>query len=132
MESPRRKEERPPFLEEVFQPWELAGEARRDCEPHRAGLLAALARISLLAGGLSFVCPPASLVGLPLGLVTRAMARRDLDLIFAGGMDHRGYRRTEKARSASHAGVILSLLGPLLWLLLWLVPFAILCLLSPR
>jgi hypothetical protein len=31
--------ERLPALEEVFQPWELAGESRRDSEPHRGCFL---------------------------------------------------------------------------------------------
>jgi hypothetical protein len=113
--KPVRDSERMPTLEEVFEPWELAGESRRDCEPHRARLLRALARVSFLAGGLSIFCLLPALLGLPLGLMTRAMAGRDLDLISAGNMDHRGYHETEQARSDSHTGVILSLLGILGW-----------------
>jgi hypothetical protein len=110
-----------PTLAEVFHPWEWSGESRRDCKPHRARLLLLLARASLLAGALSFLCLPFGIIGLPLGLVTRAMARRDLDLISAGEMDHRGYKLTEKARSDSHASVILSLLPFSFWFLVILV-----------
>lgn len=106
---------KPPTIDEVFQPWELLGESRRDCEPHRGRLLRRLARISLLTGGLSFLCPPLALIGLPMGLLIRMLARRDLDAIFAGEMDHRGYAETEKARNDSHAGVVVSWLGLLFW-----------------
>ena len=82
--------ERLPALEEVFQPWELRNESRRDCEPHRAGFLFWIARISLLAGAFSFLCPLIGLLGLPLALVIGDQARRDLDAIFSGDMDHRG------------------------------------------
>jgi hypothetical protein len=105
-------------LEDLFRPWELVGEARRDCQPHRAGLLLWLARISLLAGGLSFVCLPFGLIGLALALGTRRLARRDLESIFAGEMDQYGYAPTEKARADSNVAVVVSLLGSLFWLVL--------------
>jgi hypothetical protein len=113
--TPGKPERTSPLLEELFQPWELAGESPRDCEPHRAGLLLLMARVSLLAGGLSFVCLVPALVGVPLGLVTGAWARRDLDRICTGRMDQDGYRQTERARSDARAGVILGLLGLLFW-----------------
>jgi hypothetical protein len=109
---PEREHERALLTaEEVFEPWELSGESRYDCEPHRARLLAFLAYGSLVAGSLSFVCFFTGLVGLPLGLVAWSMARRDLDRISAGDMDQNGYHPTEKARSNAQAGVFLNLLG---------------------
>jgi hypothetical protein len=113
--TPRKAERKSPTLEELFQAWELAGESPRDCEPHRAGLLLLMARASLLAGGLSFVCLLPALAGIPLGLLTGAWARRDLDLICAGRMDQDGYRETERARSDGRAGAILGPLGLLFW-----------------
>ncbi len=110
---------RPLALEEVFQPWELRNESRRDCGPHRAGFLWWMARISLIVGSLSFLCPLFGLLGLPIGLVIRRLARRDLDAIFAGEMDHRGRERTEKAWYDSQVGAFLNLLGFLLSSLLW-------------
>jgi hypothetical protein len=105
-----------PSLAEVFRPWEQRGESRRDCRRHRGGLLLFLARIALLAGGLSLVCPPFGLLGLAMGLATCVLARHDLDLIFAGEMEQQGYKPTEKARSDGHAATIVSALGVILWL----------------
>jgi hypothetical protein len=115
--------ERPPRLEEVFQPWELNNESRRDCEPHRAGFLRWMARISLILGSLSFLCPLLGLIGLPLALVIRVLARRDLDAIFAGAMDHHGREGTEMAWRDSHAGALLSLLSFLFPGFLWVATF---------
>jgi hypothetical protein len=103
-----------PALEQLFQPWELVGESRRDCRSHRAGLLLAMARLSLLLGGLSLLCPPLGLIGLPLALIIRRMARRDLDAMFAGDMDQRGRQRTEKAWSDSLAAAFIYLIGCLI------------------
>jgi hypothetical protein len=100
-----------PTLEQVFQPWELTGDARRDCAPHRANLLIKMARLSLVAAGLSFFGLPVNLIGLPLGLGTWAMACHDRDRICAGDMDQTGYHPTEKARSDSRAAVFLNILA---------------------
>jgi hypothetical protein len=100
--------------EDVFTPWEMEGQSRRDCEPHRAGLLSALAYGSLVVGGASLLLMVPALVGLPLGFATWRMACRDLDSMRAGLMDTRGFHQTEKARSNAHAGMILSLMGLLL------------------
>jgi hypothetical protein len=99
-----------PALEDIFQPWELVGRSRRDCDPHRGDMLRRMARFSLLAAGLSFFGLPFNLVGLPLGLITWSMACRDRDRICAGDMDQAGYHLTEKARSDSRAAVFLNIL----------------------
>jgi hypothetical protein len=114
---------RPLTAEEVFQPWELDGRSRCDCLPDRAWLLTPLARASVLAGGLSFLCFLPAAVGLPLGVVTASLARRDLDAMAAGDMDQRGYHATRKAWSDARAGAVLSLLGGLVGFL----PFLLLC-----
>ena len=118
----KERTDSPLTAEAIFQPWELVGESRRDCEPHRASLVAVLAYASLVCGGLSFVCPLFSMYGIALGVMTRVMARRDLDLIAAGDMDQCGYVPTGKAFATARAAVILSIIGPLLWLGLLGVP----------
>ena len=57
-----------------------------------------------------------SLVAILFGLLTRALAGRDLNQMRAGAMDNRGYHETEKAWSDSRAAVIVSALGALIWL----------------
>jgi hypothetical protein len=139
MDATFQQREPRPALEEIFEPWELEGRSRRDCVSHRAGFLVPLAYLCLCLGGLSLVfpaialfallsciggdcsglillaCPAVVLLGFPLSFIARQMARRDLDLIFLGKMDHRGYALTEKARSNSHAAVKLYLLGIAVW-----------------
>jgi hypothetical protein len=108
--------DRPATLADVFEPWEAAGESRRDCQPHRAEALQTLARLGMLAGGLSFPFFFPCVPGLTLGALTRLLARRDLDLICRGHMDHRGYHTTLRALSEARAALVLSLLGLLLWI----------------
>lgn len=100
-----------PILADVFQPWEAKGGSRRDCAPHRARLLTAMARWSLIAAGLSFLGLPANVIGLPLGWTAWRMACRDRDRICAGNMDQEGYHPTEQARSDSRAALVLNLLS---------------------
>lgn len=99
-----------------LQPWEWLGQSRRDCDSHRGEFLCALATISLVVGGLSILSFFPAILGLPLALLTRRLARRDLDRIFAGDVDHNGYELTERARSKAHEAVVLNLLGSLCWL----------------
>jgi hypothetical protein len=105
----------PPAPEQDDRPWEALGVSRRDCEHHRAGLLMALAHVSIFAGVFSIPCCLPGLIGLAVGLIVRAMARRDMALIRAGHMDHRGYERTECARDDARIGMAFSLFGVLLW-----------------
>src|SRR3954467_11731752 len=59
-------------------PWELPGNFRRDCEPHRASLLQGVARVAV-AFAYAGVVPPflgvPALAAVPLGLTTWALAR---------------------------------------------------------
>ncbi len=99
-------------------PWELPGQFRRDCAPHRAGLLGALANTSALVGTLSLVPPFAlacaplgALLGLPLGLTAWVLARRDLAEMRAGRTDPSGEAGTEAARKLALLGVVTGLLS---------------------
>jgi hypothetical protein len=101
----------PAAAEEIFTPWELMGESRRDCQQDRAKSLAVLAFLSLLTGCLSFLCPLSGLLGLALGQITKVLARRDLDSISAGHMDQKGYGPTRKVLAHAYAAMSLSLLS---------------------
>jgi predicted Zn finger-like uncharacterized protein len=80
---------------------------RRDCEPHRAGLVLTLGVVSLvlLAG-----CGP---VGLALGIAAWVMGQADLHKMRAGEMDPEGL-------SSTQAGWVCGILGTLLNLL-WVI-----------
>jgi hypothetical protein len=93
------------------RPWEEPGMVRRDCEPHRGGVLRAL-------GIASLVVPPAGLLiapligfvgGIALGLTVWALAGRDLAKMDAGLMDPDGRRATMSARRLGLTGVLVSL-----------------------
>jgi hypothetical protein len=85
---------------------------RRDCEPHRGELLRLLGIASLIVGCMTFPCASVpALVGIPLGLTTWFLARRDLAKMHQGRMDHAGERLTYEARSNALIGVALSVLG---------------------
>src|SRR5262249_18388158 len=97
------------------RPWELPGAVRRDCAPHRAGLLKMLAAISVVCGLLSFCLVVPSVIGLPCGLLTLILAERDQREMRAGRMDPRGSKETADAGSLGLFGVVCSLVCPLMW-----------------
>lgn len=91
---------------------------RLDCEPHRGNLLWWLGSASLCLGILALLpccgwLP--GLVGIPLGLCTRYMAKGDLMKIRAGRMDPAGEKTTTSAMIFSNNGLVFSLLGTVLW-----------------
>lgn len=97
--------------------------ARRDYEPHRGQLIGTLAKISLIAGGLSFT----GLIFLPLaaisvlaaasGIGTVVMARDDLELMDRRVMDPAGREATLAGQSNGTVGIVLGIAGALLSLL---------------
>ncbi len=99
------------------------GMLRRDCEPHRGGLLLALAVVALVCGFASVVLAVPALVAVPLGIAVARRARRDLDEMFAGRRDPAGRRQTVLARTWAAAGAGLG------FLFFW-VPLAVLYLLQ--
>jgi hypothetical protein len=80
-----------------LRPWEQPGEVRRDVEPHRAGLLGALAQAALLCGLLSCCFIFTAPVGLALGVTVWALAAHDLAGMRAGLVDPAGERDTRFA-----------------------------------
>jgi len=57
------------------RPWERPGAVRRDCQPHRAPLLLALADASLLLGALSLCLGFPTLAAFACGAGARGLAR---------------------------------------------------------
>ena len=95
---------------EDVRPWELPGNVRRDCAPHRALLLSLLGYAALaLALGSVFLAVPA-LVAAPLGWAVRRMAEHDLHEMRWGRMDPEGRRRTVLAQLWGTAAIVVSLL----------------------
>ena len=104
------------LTEEPDRPWERPGAVRRDCEPHRAGVISFLGHLSLVFGVLGLFVLPA-LVSLPLGGLTWAMAHRDLKKMRAGLINPEGYGRTNDGRECAIAGIGLTALYLFLFLL---------------
>jgi hypothetical protein len=104
--------------EKPLPPWEQPGCFRRDCEPHRGDLLWWLGFASLFLGFLALVpccgwIP--GLVGIPLGLCSRYLAKGDLAKMRAGRMDPSGEGITASALALSNNGLGFSILGTVLW-----------------
>jgi hypothetical protein len=97
------------------RPWERPGAVRRDCAPHRGGLLLALGDASLLLGALSLALGFLAVTGLCVGAAAWALAARDLRWMRARVMDPAGRSRTARARARAGAGVALSLYAVVLW-----------------
>ena len=97
------------------RPWERPGAVRRDCAPHRAGLLLAVADTSLLLGVLALPLGFSALMGLGLGAAAWALAVRDLRRLRARVMDPAGRSRAARARARARLGVALSLYAVAVW-----------------
>ncbi|HEY7311705.1 MAG TPA: hypothetical protein VH643_20250 [Gemmataceae bacterium] len=104
--------------EESIPPWERPGCFRRDCEPHRGNLLASLACAGLTLGclalyplyGLVF-----GLLGIPVSLCNRYLAKADLAKMQAGRMNPYGEGVTASAKNMSTLGLAFSIAGTVVW-----------------
>jgi len=84
---------------------------RRDSEPHRGKLVAALGNASLFLGGLSLCTGGVgAAVSIPLGIVAWVLANNDLERMREGVMDDAGRHQTEAGRTGAIIGIVLSLL----------------------
>jgi hypothetical protein len=119
-------------------PWERPGAVRRDCEPHRAGFLKAIAVAGLVGAALGIVlfgllCAGASPSPLlpalavlysaacfPCSVYATVAGQTDLGLMRAGRMDPAGWRGTEIAQACGLAGAFAGTLYVLLSAALWL------------
>jgi hypothetical protein len=108
-------------------PWERPGRVRRDALPHRAGLLDTLATTSLLCGLSSICLVFPALIGLPIGVIAWLLARRELQDIQAGLVDHRGTERIAEAKDWAFKGTLLCLAVLVVdgLLLVWLNPYGV-------
>ena len=91
------------------RPWELPGNVRRDCEPHRAPLLAVLGGVALVCGFLAFLFAVPAVIALPLGLAVRRMGEHDLHAMRWGRMNPAGRAGTIRAQVWATGAVALSL-----------------------
>jgi hypothetical protein len=89
---------------------------RRDCEPHRGGLLLGLGLSSFLLGLAAATLVVPGLVALPLGLVTWRLVGRDLEAMRAGRMDPAGRSWTRVARWDGLGGAVVAVCGWALFL----------------
>ena len=107
---------------------------RRDLAPHHGELIFTLGQTSLWLGvaalvfGLATVClrpgvvclAVGTLVSVPLGVITWALAQLELERMRAGLVDPAGQARTEAGRGAAIAGVLLGVVFTSGFALLWL------------
>jgi hypothetical protein len=114
-------------------PWARPGCFRLDCESHRGTLLWWLAAAGFGLGVLAlFPCwgwVP-GLIGIPLSLCIRYLARADLAKMEAGLMDPAGEAVTSSAENLSTLGLAFSWVGTVVWGGLLLLARWISCLLS--
>ena len=119
-------------------PWELPGNFRLDCEPHRATLLRWLANVGLLGATFAYcpcACAPClclvwwaaafevlvltalalGLLGAWLGLTALVLARRDLAGMQTGRIDPSGALETRFARERGLAALVWGVLAGLGW-----------------
>src|SRR5262245_9378794 len=92
------------------RPWEVPGQCRRDCAPHRAEFLSGLAKVSAFLAILSFLLVP-SFFALALAISVWCMARRDLRVMSSGLMDVAGFSKTAHAREIARFAVAWSILS---------------------
>jgi hypothetical protein len=107
-EAPRRPESRDEDDEdyEDDRPWEHRRAVRRDCEPHRGGVVLALGIVSIVLAGLP-------IVGIALGIAAWVMGQRDLRKIRARTMDPEGSGTTQAGWICGIIGTIMSSLATL-------------------
>jgi hypothetical protein len=97
------------------RPWERLGAPRRDCVPHRAGLVFSLGLLALILGVLSFWLLLTAAIVWPLAGAVCAMARQDLREMRAGAMDPAGEDDVSKGRECALYGAALGVVGALMW-----------------
>jgi hypothetical protein len=104
---------------EPERPWEQPGAVRRDCAPHRAGLIAGLglaAWATSVLGGLCFVLLPLTApLALAPGAAAWALGRRDVGAIDAGRMDPAGRGPTEYGLQSGRTAILIMLLAVAGW-----------------
>lgn len=96
-------------------PWELPGNFRLDCEPHRGSLLGLLSKT---AGFTAFFCvcwPFFVPVVVALGLWARALALNDLSQMLSGRRDPAGAVKTKEAQQIAELAVRMACVAGCVW-----------------
>lgn len=95
--------------DEDDRPWERSGFVRRDCEPHRAGMVLTFGIISLCCL-IGFLCGGIILnpVGMGLGIAAWVMGSRDIRKMRDGQMDPAGIGQTRSGRTCGMIGTVLN------------------------
>jgi hypothetical protein len=100
-------------------PWEWPGAVRRDVMPHRGNWLRALGTAAAVCGFLSLCTGLTALAAVPLAIAAYELARHDLARMHAGLMDPAGREDAEAARAWAVLGLLFSLPGILVSLLVF-------------
>lgn len=95
---------------EEDRPWEHGG-VRRDCEPHRGGLVLALGICSISSMPLSICYGAGSLFGLPLGIAAWVLGQSDLEKMRRNLMDPTGRDLTSAGRICGIVGTVLHVMA---------------------
>jgi hypothetical protein len=93
--------------------WERKGAVRRDCEPHRGGLILTLGVIGLVASLIHVF----AIIGLPLSIAAWVMGQGDLKLMETRQMDPQGMSNTQAGKVCGIIGTVFGCLWALLLLL---------------
>jgi hypothetical protein len=101
------------------RPWEQEGEVRRDCDPHRGGVVLTLGIVGLAVFPVGF-CPCIGLVTLLVGLGTGipawVMGQRDLGRMRRGDMDPQGRGTTLAGMICGIIAVVFAAIGVIIQL----------------
>jgi hypothetical protein len=96
------------------------GTPRQDLPPHRGPVIANLGNLALIFGIFALCGGVSAVVGLPLGIIAMVMATGDLEAMRAGRLDGRGRIQTETGRGNAIAGIVVSAVFAVGWIVLWL------------
>lgn len=105
------------------RPWEQPHRAiRRDCEPHRGGLVLTFGIISVCLGPIGMVPPCCYInilfsgIGLGLGIAAIVMGKNDLAKMRQGVMDPQGQGTTQAGWICGIVGTVLNALAMIAWI----------------
>lgn len=98
------------------RPWERGHPAmvRRDCDPHRGGLVLGLGIIGLILSCFFFCYGLPALAGVPISIAAMVMGRSDLKRMKLGEVDPMGQGQTQGGWICGIIGTIIGIVGLLL------------------
>jgi hypothetical protein len=93
-----------------YRPWEEEGEVRRDCDPHRGGVVLTLGIAGLVLAVPTFCCPVVALAGVGMSVAAWILGHGDLRRMRRGVVDPDG-------RGSTQAGMICGIIGTIIGVL---------------